>query len=357
VADNAMVIAHLDDDDHLVVRFWTALTLWGIPFPPTPANGQFALVGCQPSVTVTEETDPIARLVTDVYVTGPGGLHRLFVDSLAQQGDLTTPVAPASVPAFASVAQGRSLAAVRTSVDTVVVAATSPAGRLTVLTGNPDTLLTDGISDPLVVSAAGMFRRADGAAIVSRGPDSADLVAIEDGGTLTWFHGNPKATIGTGWRTVATDPSGVELDPGARPALLAVGSGMLAAAVDSLGRLRVFPLDPAAETIGTSAVVDPGATIGTSGPVALATTAALVVVLAIDVDGALRTASRPVGGGGGFSALTTVGSPVTLSPLGGVTATAMVDSGVMAVAVATDGTVVSSLSLDGVTWPSPTPLS
>ncbi len=355
VADNAMVIAHLDDDDHLVVRFWTALTLWGIPFPPTPGNAQFALVGCQPAVTVTAETDPVERLVTDIYVTGPGGLHRMFVDSLGQQGDLTTAVKPASVDPVRSVAQGRSLAAVRTESDTVVLAATSPGGRLTVLVGDPDTLLSDGISDPLVISPSGMYRRADGAAILSRGPDSVDLVAVEDGGTLNWFQGNPAATIGTGFRNVANDTSGVELDPGARAALVAVDTVMLAAAVGTDARLRVFQLDPVAESVSAGAVIDATASIAATGPVALATTSSQIAVLAIDTDGVLRAATRPVAGAA-FSTLTKVGSPLPLSPLGGVTATGMADSGVMAVVVAADGTRLSSLSLDGVTWPTLTPV-
>ena len=353
-ADNAMVLALIDADDHLVIRHWTSFTLWGTPIVLTAPNAGVELTPCQPSVTSTAETDPVERLVDDVYLMGPLGIHHVFSDSSGQEGDLTTPLAPASVSAFGAAAQGRSVAAVRTAVDTLAVAAVSPAGRLTVLTGDPGDP-AGRVSDPLVLSPVGMYRRTPGPAIVSRAPQRADVVAVEDGGSLSWFSGATNATIGTGWVTGPADPSSTEFDPGARAALLAVDDGLLAAAVGTEGWLRVAHLDPDALVFDPPEVVDVQVTISTLGPVALVLAGTKVVVLAVDTDGVLRVASRPAAGGD-WSELAAVAAPARLSPLGGVVAVSMPDSGVMAVVVAGDGTVLSALSADGAAWPPLLPL-
>jgi hypothetical protein len=184
--------------------------------------------------------------------------------------------------------------------------------------------------------------------VMSRAAGLADIVMIEDGGGLIWYQGNLLATVGTGWTGAITEPSSVSFDPGVRPALLAVGEGLLAAAVGTEGWLRVAALDPAAGVIEEPVVVDVGVTIDTGGPVALVAAGDSVVLLGVDTDGILRAATRPVTGGE-WSALLTVFSSMRVSPLGGVVAVPS-DLGVMALTVGMDGIVQSALSPDGVLW-------
>jgi hypothetical protein len=242
---------------------------------------------------------------------------------------------------------------VRPFLNLVVLAAISPEGRLVVITGDPDVLLA-GMSQPLVLDDVGMYRRVAGPTIVSRAAGLADVVAIEDGGGLSWFTGTFPATIGTGWSKRVTEPSGVAFDPGARLALLVTGDLLLAAAVGADGSLRVATIDPAANTIDVPVEVDVGVVIATSGPVALGLTAENVVALAVDTRGVLRAATRPIAGGS-WTPLLPVHAPVAISPLGGVTAVA-IDLGVMAIVVSADGIVCSSVSPDGSIWPLLLPL-
>ena len=350
-ADDALMLAILDADDHLQLRHWTSFTLWGVPIALTAQNAGFELVAGQPAVTSTSETAPPAaadRLVDDVYLVGPLGIHHLFSDSAGAQGDVTTPLTPLSAPAFLAAAQGRSVAVARTALDTVAIAAVDPDGRLTVMIGNPDDP-AGAISDPLVLSAAGNFRRTPGPAIVSRAEQQADVVAVEDGGSLHWFTGVTNATIGTGFTDGPGDPSDTDFDPGVRPVLLVNGSELMAAAVGIDGRLRVASIDPDLLIFGEPVIIDPGVAVATSGPVGLAVAGGSAVVLAIDTAGALRVATRPVGGGD-WTPLGTVPSLVTLSPLGGVVAVGMADVGVMAICIARDGSVLSAVSADGTIW-------
>jgi hypothetical protein len=290
------------------------------------------------------EESPVARLVHEAYVVGPGGVHHLFFDSIGTFKDLRVPIAPTS-----AVAQGRSLAAVRAEIDRVVIAAISPEGRLVVMTGDPDALAGQ-LTNPLVIDDVGMYRRIIGPAIVSRATAKADVIAIEDGGALTWFTGTTVATVGTGWTKGSPEPSATEFDPGARPALLVVDDVLVAAAVGAEGWLRITTIDPVRQSIDAPVVVDVQVAIATLGPVALARAGNNLVVLAVDVDNQLRVSTRPVGGGD-WTALATVDSPRAISPLGGVTAVSMSDVGVLAIVVAKDGTLLSSVSRDGITWP------
>lgn len=337
---DALLIVHLDADNHMVRRHFTLLTGWGRPIPtPLPAAG-FELTACQPAVNSTDEVTPVSRLVFDAYFVGPLGIHKMFWDDSNQTGDVSVSVAP-----FSSVAQGRSLSAVRPFLDGVVVAAISPAGQIVVMTGDPDVLTSTKLSTAFVLDALGSYRRTDGPALVSRSPGLGDLVAIADNGALTWFTGQPFLSNGTGWSAPIREPTLVEFEPGARPALLVNGAELLVAAVGSEGFLRVTTLDPVTLTIDTPVVVDVQANIDTSGPVALGFAGPNVVVLGVDTDGILRAATR-LRGGGNWTPLLPVLAPILVSPLGGVTA-ASIDVGVIAIVVGTDGVVMSSLSLDG----------
>ena len=352
-ADNAMVIAFLDNDDHLVRRHW--LSAWGAPLPLPSPDDQFPLTPDQPAVNSTAELDPVDRLVHDAYLMGPLGIHHYFWDSINQSGDLTKALQPTTVTPAQAAAQGRSLAAVRANVNQLVIAAISPQGRLVVMIGDPDVLATSGVTDPLVLSATAMFRRTAGPAIVSRGPSLVDIVAIEDGGGLSWFTGTTLATIGTGFSAGPPEPTGTEFVPGGRPALLVVGDVLLVAAVGVEGFLRVTSIDPVARTIGEPVVVDVQATINALGPLALGIIGTQVVALGVDTEGVLRTATRPIAGTT-WTQLTSVKAPQLLSSLGGVTAVSMSASGVMALVVGSDGTILSSLSKDGTIWPMLVPL-
>jgi hypothetical protein len=220
------------------------------------------------------------------------------------------------------------------------------------MTGDPPVLLSR-ISPPLILDAIGEYRRTDGPAIASRGLTSVDVVAIEDGGSLNWFTGS--ANLVTGGAFVGPFSDGaVAFDSGARPALLVVGTLVLAAAVGADGFLRIVTFDPTTLTVGVPVTVDSTVTIAARGPVALGVTSLNVVVLAVDTQGSLRAATRPVGGGA-FTPFIAVPSAVVISSLGGVTAVS-IDFGVLAIASGADGTLFSALSSDGLIWSPLVPL-
>ena len=343
IGGDALLIVHLDAGNRLVRRHFTLLTGWGQPIPLPSPQDQFQATGSQLAVTSTDEDDPLSRVVFDAYFLGPGGIHQMVWDTRDFVADPTKPVAPLTVAA-----QGRALAAVRVFVNLVVIAATSPEGRLVTLTGDPS-VLHSGMSDPLLLDTVGGYRRGDGPVMVSRGTGLADVVAIEDGGALTWFTGVFFVPVGNGFfSTPIVEPSAVAFDPGARPALLVNGDTLLAAAVGADGSLRVATLDPVAKTIDISVEVDASVRIDRSGPVALGLTAANVVVLGVDTRGTLRAATRPIAGGS-WTSLSPVLSPIAISPAGGVTAVT-IDVGVVAIIVGVDGIVCSTISADGLIW-------
>jgi Subtilase family len=341
IGGDALFIVHLDEDNRMVRRHFTFFTGWGVPLPANPPNDTFELTAAQPAVCSAEETVPLPRLRHDAFFTGGGGIHHMWWDSIGQSGDVSTPIAGVQVAA-----QGRALAVALPLADRLLIAAISPQGRLIVMTGDPQVLLS-GLTAPLVLDAVGSYRRVAGPALVTRGGGTADLVTIEDGGSLNWYTGNLLATIGTGWSGPVTEPT-VQFDPGARPALLVVGDRLLAAAVGSEGWLRVTEIDPVAGTVVAPVVVDVQATIDTAGPVALAVAGANVVVLGVDTDRVLRAATRPVGGGN-WTPLLPLLSTVAISPLGGAVAVS-IDLGVMAIVVGVDGVVQSALSVNGLLW-------
>lgn len=348
IGGNALLIVHLDADNRLVRRHFTLLTGWGTPIPtptldgsPSPSDA-FELNAAQPAVTSSDEDNPISRTVFDAFFSGPGGIHHIFWDTRNQASNVATAIAP-----ITAAAQGHSLAAVRPLIDLQVIAAISPEGRLVVITGDPQ-ILSSGMSTPLVIDTLGMYRRICGPTIVSLGAGLADIVVIEDGGSLNWFRGRLPATIGTGWSGPVTEPTGVAFDPGALPALLAIGNQLLAAAVGTDGSLRAVTIDQVNITVDTPVEVDASIAIGRSGPVALGRTALNFVVLAVDTQGVLRAATRLIAGGS-WTPLLPVLSQIAISPLGGVTAVT-IDIGVMAIVVGADGIVCSAISVDGLIW-------
>lgn len=354
IGGNALLIVHLDANNRIVRRHFTLLTGWGQPVPTptndgsTSANDLFALTPAQPAVTSTDEVDPIPRLVHDAFFSGRGGIHHMWWDSSNQAGDVIAPIAPRT-----AAAQGHALAAVRPRSLLVALAGISPEGRLIIITGDPQTLHSSA-SAPMVIDPIGMYRRVAGPAMVTRGTGLADLVAIEDGGSLNWFTGTFDPIAGTLFSGPVTEPSAVQFDPGARPALISTGSLLLAAAVGTDGSLRAASIDPVLQTVDVPVEVDATVSIARSGPVALGRTALKVVVMAVDSQNTLRAATRPIAGGN-WTPLLPLLSFVEISPLGGVTLVS-IDLGVMAIAVGMDGVVCSALSIDGLVWSPLVPL-
>jgi hypothetical protein len=342
IGGDALLVVHLDAENRMVRRHYTFFTGWGPPLPAPEPNDQFELTAAQPALLVAHETDPLLRIRYDAYFSGPGGVHHMWWDTLNQSGDISQ-----SISEFSAVAQGRALGVALPTPDRVLIAAISPAARLVVMTGDPQVLLS-GVSTPLVVDTVASYRRTAGPVVVSRSTGTVDIVMIEDGGGLNWYHGNLFATVGTGWSGRFSEPTSTEFVPGARPSLLAVGNGLLAAAVGADGWLRTVTLDPVTNAIETPGVVDVQATIDARGPVALVLAGGKVVVMAIDTEGTLRAAVRPEAGGD-WSPLLPVPAISPLSPLGGVVAVP-IDLGLMAIVIAADGTVHSALSPDGQIW-------
>jgi len=350
IGGDALLLVHLDADNRVVRRHFTLLTGWGQPLSsptidgsPSPSD-QFEVGAAQPVVTSSDETDPIDRLIFDAFFSGPGGIHHMFWDSLDQSGDVSVPIAP-----LTAAAQGRALAAVRPLINLVVLAGISPEGRLITIVGDPQ-ILSSSTLPPVTVDVVGMYRRLSGPTMISRGTGLVDIVAIEDRGTLNWFTGAVAAAGLTGPLSAAS----VVFAPGARPALLASGGGLLAAAVSTDGLLQAITLDPVKQTIEPPVIVDVGVPVATFGPVALGLTALNVVALAVDTQGTLRAATRLIGGGT-WTPLAPLLSLASISPLGGVTAVTT-DIGVMAIVVGVDGVVCSAISVDGVIWSPLVPL-
>jgi len=351
---DAVILVQLDANNRIVRRHFTLLTGWGPPLPTPTLDGSqspndtFELIPAQPALSSSDEDVPLVRTVFDAFFSGPDGVHHAFWDTLNQAGDVTTAIAP-----NASVAQGRALAAVRPLIDLQLIAAISPDGRLVTITGDPQTL-SSGVSAPLVIDPVGMYRRVAGPTLVSRSEGVADIVAIEDGGSLNWFQGRFPATIGTGWSGPVNEPSNVVFDSGARPALLGAGNSLLAAAVGTDGSLRAVTIDPANVAMDAAVEVDATVTIDRQGPVALARTALNFVALGVDTQGALRAATRPMAGGS-WTPLLPVPALVAISPIAGVSAV-RIDFGVMAIVVGIDGVVCSAITLDGLLWSPLVPL-
>lgn len=347
IGGDALLVVHLDADNHMVRRHFTFFTGWGRAVPTPTADGSTAvhdiypLTPAQPAVLAIDADDPVPRLIYDAFFSGGRGIHHMWWDSNNGAGNVIDEVAPRS-----AAAQGHAIAAVRVRRSLVVLAAINPQGRLVTLSGDPRDMRATA-TPALEVDTVAMYRRLPGVAMVSRGAGLVDIVAIEDGGTLVWYTG----TVPEIWPILSeaiTDGSATPFDPNARPALLSTGNLLVAAAVGRDGVLRVTTLDPAVGTMTVPVAVDASAMIERSGPVAVARAGTNIVVLAVDTDYTVRAATRPLAGGA-WTPFLPVLSLESISPLGGVTAVS-IDLGVMAVAVNTDGVVCSALSVDGVLW-------
>jgi len=353
IGGDAVILVHLDSNNRMVRRYYTFFTGWGQPVPTPTADGSesvhdiYMLTGAQPAVLSHDETEPVPRIVHDAFFNGTRGVHHMWWDSANQAGNVIDAVAPRTASA-----QGQAVAAVRAAENLFVVAAVSPFGKLVVVPRDPQAMLAD-TEAFIEIDAVANYRRLFGPAMVSRGTNLVDIIAIEDGGSLNWYAGTFTAA-GAVFPGRVTNASSRTFDPGARPALISTGSLLLAAAIADDGFLRVVSIDPVLGTMELPVVVDSVLYLPTSGPIALGLTAQNVVVMVVDYQNVVRAATRPIAGGA-WTPLLPLLSPVAISPFGGVTLVS-IDLGVMALAVSSDGIVCSALSMDGILWSSMTPL-
>jgi len=349
IGGDAVVMVQVDADNHMLRRHFTFFTGWGQPVatPSSPGSppGQdgYPLNGVQPAVLSMEETDPAPRVVHHAFFSGGRGIHHMWWDSNNQAGNVIDQIAPKSAAAY-----GHAVAAAEIRTTLVAVAAITPFGRMVVLTGHPNDMLNTA-TPALEIDAAGRYRRLPGPAMVSRATGLIDIIAIEDGGTLTWWTGDvPEPGVYPAISDPITDTSGVTFESGARPALVDTGYGLLVAAIANDLSLRVTALDPFARTIDVPVVLSSAVPFSRHGPVALVLLPTSVVVMAVDLQNNVQVATRPVAGGA-WTPFIPVLSIVPICPMGGVTLV-RIDLGVMALAVAWDGRVCSAVSADGVLW-------
>jgi hypothetical protein len=344
-----MTMVNLDDDDRLMRREWTSSAGWSLPIPLEPPNDTFALRPAQPVVLATADTSGLIRTITDILISGPLGVHHLWWDELGGQGHI------AARSSASDAAEGRDIAAVRVTVDTLVVTAINTSGHLVGMVGDAYMHLTSGLSAGIGIDPISNYRRLAGPAMVSRLPGHVDVVAIEDGGGLHWIRGTTLATIGTGWSPPVIDASGLTLDPRARPGLVGTESALFACAVGTDGLLYSYDFDLAAGVIAVPGAVDAAVTVGVSGPTSIVVTDGdLLVVLAVGSDRLLRAAFRR--GAGAWSSLQPVDDSTQVSPLGGVSAVALSAGSVAAFAVLPDGRPCWSQWLNGIGWDALTPV-
>jgi hypothetical protein len=347
-AGNGVVMAFIDYDGHLIRRHWTTLTGWGRALPAPDAAKNVLLGGGAPAVLSTVEPGAPDRLVHEVMLFGQSGVHYLAWDSAGYTSDISM-----SIAAVRAYARSYQLAVVRAAPDRDLIAGVTPEGGLDVRTGDPALLPNAELGDPVTISGIGRYRRTPGPALVSRGAYLADIVAIEDGGTLNWFSGNLIQPMwGTGWQRAVTEPSLHPFNSAVHPALTVLDTALLACALDTDGHLCTVEIDPTdwPDGISDAQPLDLGAAPAPYGPIALVSTAELVIVMAVANDGTLRAATRPRDGGD-FTALPALPCDVALSLRGGVTAVHVPDAGVMALVVDDTGNVRFALSPDGQIWP------
>jgi hypothetical protein len=344
VAGDTVLAAFLDTGNRLVRREWQFFMGWS-DLDPVPANNfTRGVTTGRPVLTVRQEQDPIGRLVKDAYLVGQSGIEHIWWDDHDQLGSLrriadTDHVAQGTVPAVAATGEKE-----------VAVAAVTPDGQLIAMVGDAGLHFTGGLTFGVPLDPATTYRRLRGPAICSRAPGTADVVAIDDGGTFRWFTGVTTATIGTGWQPGVADTSGAVFDGGAGTTVLVVDTDgaqrLVALGVGRDGLLRAVDVDPG-QGVVTSVFLVGTADIAAEGPLGLGVAGGRLVALAVTTGGTLVAATRAVGGGP-WSDQTTV-NDATVMPSGGVVATSL-DIGVMALVIDLKGTVIATHSRDGADW-------
>ncbi|MEZ0447202.1 S8 family serine peptidase [Cellulomonas sp. ICMP 17802] len=341
---DAVLAAFLDTTNHLVRRGWQFFLDWLDPAAFSPDEFDHAVTTGAPVVTARQEQDPLARLVQDAFLVGPSGLEHIWWDDQGQTGTLK------SVAGRDHVAQGTRPAVAVTGEKEVAVASVSPDGQLLAMVGDAGLHLPGGLTAGVPLDPGNLYRRLRGPAICSRAAGTADVVAIDDGGTFRWFTGVTTATVGTGWQPGVADTGGAVFDGGAGTVVLAVGPEdartLVALGVGRDGLLRAVDIDPAQGVVSSVFLVGT-ADIGLEGAVALGLADESLVALAVNSGGTLLAATRAVGGGPWTDQ--TMVNDATVMPSAGVVATS-IDTGVMALVVDIKGTVIATSSRDGLDW-------
>jgi hypothetical protein len=360
LAGDSVLLVHLDADNRMVRREFGFFSGWSAPLPSVRAmNDTFALTAAQPAVAVVIDTDPIARLREDAFFAEAGGIHHMWWDRnpVPQDGNVTFPLPDTTAAA------GKALAVALPATLRLLLAGVDGDAHLVGMSSSDLYTLGVSMSAPLVIDTARNYRRTPGPAMDSAGDGLAHLVAIDDNGELNWHVYTTMPPIGGSvWSSRLHHPDAVQLEPGARPAVLADGANVTAVAVGSDGWLRAIALDAGTYAMQAPITIDVEHTFDTQGPIALTRTTDKLVVLAVSTEGFVHASTRDRAGGE-WSSMVALPSPIlsetrlgAISPLGGVVAVSLV-YGVMAIAVARDGTILWSLSKDGTDWPALQPLS
>jgi len=343
ISGDALLTGFLDSNNHLVRREWQFFTSWRDLDPVPEDKFTRALSTGRPVLTVRQEQDP-GRLVKDAYFAGRRGIEHLWWNDQGEVGDLrriadNNHVADGTVPGVAVTGEKE-----------VAFAAVTPDGQLVTMVGDAGSHFADGLTFGVPIDPANSYRRLRGPAMCSRETGTADVVAIDDGGTLRWFTGVTAATIGTGWQPGVADTSGAAFDGGAGTTVLVVDTDgirkLVALGVGRDGLLRAADIDPDLGVV-TSVFLVGTADIAAEGPLGLGLAGDRLVALAVSTGGTLVAATRAPGGGP-WTDQTTV-NDATVMPGGGVVATSL-DIGVMALVVDIKGTVIAAHSRDGVDW-------
>ena len=194
IDSTSVLVGFLNTENRLVRRSWQFFLGWDDLDPITADHFTRAVTTGRPLLTVRQEQDPLARLVSDALMVGASGIEHIWWDDHGQLGGLQR------VADRGHVAQGSTLAATPTAEKEVAVASVNPDGQLLAMVGDAGSHLVQGLSFGVPLDPGNRYRRLRGPAIASRGTGAADVVAIDDGGTFRWFTGVTAATTGTGWQ-------------------------------------------------------------------------------------------------------------------------------------------------------------
>ncbi len=193
IDSTSVLVGFLNTENRLVRRSWQFFLGWGDLDPITADHFTQAVTTGRPVVTVRQEQDPLARLVSDAFMVGGSGIEHIWWDDQGQTGNLQR------VADREHVVQGSALTATPTAEKEVAVASVNPDGQLLAMVADAGPLRPGHVlRRPL--DPDHRYRRLRGPAITSRGTGTADVVAIDDGGTFRWFTGVMTATTGTGWQ-------------------------------------------------------------------------------------------------------------------------------------------------------------
>jgi len=344
-----ITLVHIDDDDHLVRREWSSATQWSNPLSVPAPFETFNLAAGQPVIAFAVETTPRPYTVIDVIAPDQGArINLAWWDTLGFSG-----AGVGDPPDVTSVAyaEGRDLAAIRPTLETIAIVGANAEGRLMVRTGDAATHLLAGLSPPLVIDTVHTYKMTAGPVMVSQTAGKMDVIAVDDGGDLVWLAGTILATMGTGWQPPVSERLNQTLHPmGPRPAVVATPNGLVALVYGADGFIYSCAIKATAPFFGPLEPVDANIPIAMGGPLSLVLMEGnWLMAAAVDRGGLVRTAFRSLSAGSTWSALIPVDRDVVASPLGGVTGVALSPAAAV-FAVLSDGRPCCSQMVSGIGW-------